>query len=92
MASARKEGFSAGQAASGKATTTVVGSSAPSTELVQTKVKEIMNQAYRTLSVKFSTEPSYLKEDISKILSSTIRVGLTCTEIDCNEGSSFVCT
>lgn len=53
-----------------------MAASEPPTELIQTMVKQIMNQAYRTLSSKLSTEPSYSAPDISKILASTIKVGL----------------
>ena len=74
IAAARKEGFAAGQASIPPSSSTVVPSSEPPIELIQTTVKQIMNQAYRTLSGKLSSEPSYSASEISKILSSTIKV------------------
>ena len=78
ISSARSEGYQEGQAAAQKEVAQTQAA-APTTasvppEVIQMKVKAIMNQTYQTLATKFKTRESFETKEILNILVTTIKV------------------
>ena len=79
MATARKDGYSAGQKAALKnspSSTVTPPSSSSIADVLQTKVKQIMNELFRSLSGKFQKDKQYSTEDIKSLFSATIKVSI----------------